>query len=184
MFVNITDRFTLSYWDWTLVAANPWKTEFPSPWCDGPAGLGGNSPGMGMCVNTGPFRDSKWSLPETAYVKCLTRNFNGKTPDAVAVAGNGHLTLSRLVCCYFYTAVRIALGKAANLVSHSGYFNCLLKMCLAVPQSQLLIYFYCDFRDCKKKSQKKKNTVIGKNNDPKFSTPCTQQGTELPFFFL
>jgi len=77
----------VAYWDWSMVSANPWQTEFPSLWHDGANGMGGNSPRPGDCVDEGPFRETKWNLPDSADPpKCLKRNFNGKPPDAVAVA--------------------------------------------------------------------------------------------------
>lgn len=110
MNIYVTNSFTVSYWDWTLVANNPWKTEYPSMWFDGPSGMGGNSPGDGECVKTGPFRDPKWSLPATN--KCLTRRFKGTLPNAVAVE-------SKLLPLISRHAILINNQKVKNFLSPS-----------------------------------------------------------------
>ena len=67
------------------MSANPWRTNFPSPWYGGSAGMGGNGSLPNRCVTTGPFRQGQWNLPSSAGGGCLTRDFFGNTPDAVAV---------------------------------------------------------------------------------------------------
>ncbi|CAB4022546.1 tyrosinase-like isoform X2 [Paramuricea clavata] len=79
---QIDCRVTVPYWDWSLVGANPFASNF---WNTGASGFGGNGNPPGSCVNTGPFRVGKFSLVASAGGGCLTRNFNGSAPDAVAV---------------------------------------------------------------------------------------------------
>ena len=79
---QIDCRVTVPYWDWSLVAANP----FSSPvWNTGKHGFGGNGVPGGSCVKTGPFRQAVWSLPASAGGGCLRRDFSGTAPDAIAV---------------------------------------------------------------------------------------------------
>ncbi|XP_078342749.1 tyrosinase-like isoform X2 [Oculina patagonica] len=82
---RIDCRFTVAFWDWSLVSADPWQTSAPSPWHSGSSGMGGNGMPPNDCVRTGLFRKDRWSLPESATEDCLTRNFDGMPPDAVAV---------------------------------------------------------------------------------------------------
>lgn len=79
---QIDCRITIPYWDWSLVAGNPFSS---SVWNTGNDGLGGNGVPGGSCVRTGPFRQGVWSLPASAGGGCLTRNFFGTPPDAIAV---------------------------------------------------------------------------------------------------
>jgi hypothetical protein len=79
---QIDCRVTVPYWDWSLVGANPWSSNV---WNKANDGFGGNGVSPGRCVNTGPFRSLVWSLPLSAGGRCLQRNFNGRTPDAIAV---------------------------------------------------------------------------------------------------
>ena len=79
---QIDCRVTVPYWDWSLVGANPFSS---SIWNTGAGGFGGNGVPGGSCVNTGPFRAAVWSLPASAGGGCLTRNFAGTAPDAIAV---------------------------------------------------------------------------------------------------
>jgi hypothetical protein len=80
---QIDCRVTVPYWDWSLVGASPFTSNF---WNTGASGFGGNGNPPGSCVNTGPFRAGQFSLVPSAGGGCLTRNFNGRAPDAVAVA--------------------------------------------------------------------------------------------------
>ena len=74
---------TVPYWDWSLVAADPFKSDF---WNDA-YGLGGNGIGFPPCVQTGLFGVlNKWKIP---HGRCLQRNFiptPGVVPNVVAVA--------------------------------------------------------------------------------------------------
>ena len=79
---EIDCRVTVPYWDWSLAAANPLSSDV---WNPGPHGLGGDGSGSPSCVRTGPFRAGVWSVIASAGGGCLTRNFNGRAPDAVAV---------------------------------------------------------------------------------------------------
>lgn len=49
-------RVTVSYWDWSLVAADPWGTEQGDLWYGGAGGFGGNGMPPDSCVETGPFK--------------------------------------------------------------------------------------------------------------------------------
>ncbi len=80
---QIDCRVTVPYWDWTLVAANPFASDF---WNPGQQGFGGNGSPPGGCVKTGPFKEGKWSLIRSAGGGCLKRNFKGRFPDAIALA--------------------------------------------------------------------------------------------------
>ncbi len=79
---QIDCRVTVPYWDWSLVAANPFSS---SVWNTGKHGFGGNGVPGGSCVKTGPFRQGVWSLPASAGGGCLRRDFSGTAPDAIAV---------------------------------------------------------------------------------------------------
>ena len=79
---QIDCRVTVPYWDWSLVGGSPFSS---SVWNTGNNGFGGNGGPGGSCVNTGPFRQGVWSLPASAGGGCLTRNFFGTAPDAIAV---------------------------------------------------------------------------------------------------
>ena len=82
-------RFTVAYWDWSLVSGNPFSTANPTDlWHSGNTGFGGNGVAPDNCVQAGPFRESVWSLvplPQQSNPRCLQRRFNGNTPDSVAV---------------------------------------------------------------------------------------------------
>lgn len=86
-------NFTVAYWDWSSVSANPFSTENSKDlWHTANTGFGGNGVGSYSCVQTGPFREANWSivplpansLPEPGP-RCLARRFNGNPPDSVAV---------------------------------------------------------------------------------------------------
>ncbi|XP_078342697.1 uncharacterized protein LOC144628471 isoform X5 [Oculina patagonica] len=86
-------NFTIAYWDWSLASDNPFSTANPEDlWHSANTGFGGNGVGLTACVQTGPFRQSEWSLvplpagsqPEPGP-RCLARMFNGNPPDSVAV---------------------------------------------------------------------------------------------------
>lgn len=47
--------------------------------------MGGDGNGPNNCVDTGPFREEVWSLIPSAGGGCLTRQFQLRAPDAVAV---------------------------------------------------------------------------------------------------
>ena len=79
---QIDCRVTVPYWDWSLVAANPFSS---SIWNTGNHGFGGNGVPGTRCVNTGPFRSTLFSLPASTGGGCLRRDFRGTIPDAVAV---------------------------------------------------------------------------------------------------
>lgn len=74
---------TVPYWDWSLVSADPFRSDF---WNDA-YGFGGNGVGFPPCVRTGLFGVlNKWEIPHGG---CLQRNFiptPGVVPDVVAVA--------------------------------------------------------------------------------------------------
>ncbi|XP_028405796.1 uncharacterized protein LOC114528377 [Dendronephthya gigantea] len=80
---QIDCRVTVPYWDWSLVAGDPWSS---SIWNTGGSGFGGNGVPEGRCVNTGPFKREVWSLPASAGGSCLRRNFNDNVRDAITVA--------------------------------------------------------------------------------------------------
>ena len=80
---QIDCRVTVPYWQWTLVAANPFASDF---WYPGPHGFGGNGSLPEGCVNTGLYREGNWSLIRSAGGGCLKRNFKGRFPDAVTLA--------------------------------------------------------------------------------------------------
>ena len=67
------------------MSANQWQTSSTSPWYSGSSGMGGNGMPPNGCVRTGPFRQGQWSLPVSAASTCLTRDFNGRPPDAESV---------------------------------------------------------------------------------------------------
>ena len=79
-------RFTVAYWDWSVVSRTPWRESGFDLWLGQDDGFGGNGVGPTRCVNTGPFREDVWNVVPSAGGSCLTRNFNGNPPDAVAVA--------------------------------------------------------------------------------------------------
>ncbi|XP_028402202.1 uncharacterized protein LOC114525179 [Dendronephthya gigantea] len=79
---KIDCRVTVPYWDWSLVAGDPWSS---SIWNTGDDGFGGNGVPWQRCVNTGPFKATVWSLPASAGEGCLRRNFTGFVPDAITV---------------------------------------------------------------------------------------------------
>lgn len=79
---EIDCRVTVPYWDWSLVGAKPLSSDV---WNPGPHGLGGNGSGTPSCVRTGPFRTGAWSVISSAGGSCLTRRFQGRAPDAMAV---------------------------------------------------------------------------------------------------
>ena len=61
-------------------------SRFSSPrWNTGNDAFGGNGVPGGSCVKTGLFGQGVWSLPASAGGRCLTRNFFGTPPDAIAV---------------------------------------------------------------------------------------------------
>ncbi|XP_028406000.1 uncharacterized protein LOC114528537 isoform X2 [Dendronephthya gigantea] len=76
-------RVTVPYWDWSLVSADPFNSDF---WND-TYGFGGNGIAFPPCVRTGPFGIlNNWTIP---YGGCLQRNFiptPGVVPNIVAVA--------------------------------------------------------------------------------------------------
>ena len=78
---EIDCRVTVPYWDWSLVGARPSTSVLWSA----THGFGGNGVGNTNCVETGPFRWGEWSLLADAGGGCLTRNFTGRAPDAIAV---------------------------------------------------------------------------------------------------
>ena len=49
-------RLTVPFWDWSVVASDPWSTASGSLWDLGPTGFGGNGSSSDQCVKTGPFR--------------------------------------------------------------------------------------------------------------------------------
>ena len=79
---EIDCRVTVPYWDWSLVAASPLSSDV---WNTGPQGLGGDGTGNPSCVRTGPFRAGVWSVIASAGGGCLTRRFQGRAQDAMAV---------------------------------------------------------------------------------------------------
>lgn len=83
-------RFTTAHWDWSAVSSDPFDATYPSSlWYSSDTGFGGNGEGSDNCVRSGPFRESEFSLvPIEAgdSPKCLQRDFDGTTPDMVAVA--------------------------------------------------------------------------------------------------
>ena len=59
---QIDCRITLPYWDWSLVGNHPWNRS--GIWRETDDGLGGNGRrSHGFCVETGLFRQGKWSTP-------------------------------------------------------------------------------------------------------------------------
>lgn len=86
-------RFTVAYWDWSAVSANPFSTAGPLDlWSSNDTSFGGNGEGFFGCVQTGPFREGVWRLvplpqhvPAEPGPRCLARMFNGNPPDTVAV---------------------------------------------------------------------------------------------------
>ena len=80
---KIDCRVTVPYWDWTMVAANPFSSDF---WNPGPKGFGENGSSPVNCVKSGPFREEVWSLIRSAGGGCLKRNFEGRFPDAITLA--------------------------------------------------------------------------------------------------
>ena len=80
---QIDCRVAVPYWDWSLVAADPWSSDV---WKTGVDGFGGNGVPGGSCVNIGLFRSGVWSLPGSAGGSCLRRDFRSRTPDAVTIA--------------------------------------------------------------------------------------------------
>ena len=83
---EVNCKITVPYWDWSLVAASPYTSEF---WND-TYGFGGNGEGFPACVRTGLFSvGNNWKLIKSAGGGCLQRNFvstPGIVPDVVAVA--------------------------------------------------------------------------------------------------
>ena len=91
---RVNCKFTVAYWDWSLVSRNPFNTANREDlWHSANTGFGGDGVGeFPHCVQTGPFRHSQWSLvpppaetqPQLAR-RCLSRGFNGNPPDSLAV---------------------------------------------------------------------------------------------------
>ena len=86
-------KVTIAYWDWSLVSNNPFSTANREDlWHSADTGFGGDGVGFTSCVQTGPFRQSEWSIvplsggsPPEPGPRCLARMFNGNPPDSVAV---------------------------------------------------------------------------------------------------
>ncbi|KAK3736192.1 hypothetical protein QZH41_002475 [Actinostola sp. cb2023] len=106
-------RFTIAYWDWSVVSGNPWGTTANDLWFSGNTGFGGNGVAPGRCVQTGPFRDAVWQLvPSAAPPRCLKRSFNGNPPDSVAVTQVLNIPSSNFNG--FELAVRINLHNSVH----------------------------------------------------------------------
>ena len=91
---RVNCKFTVAYWDWSLVSSNPFSTANREDlWHSANTGFGGDGVGQRpRCVQTGPFRQSQWSVvPLPAETqreprrRCLSRMFNGKPPNSGAV---------------------------------------------------------------------------------------------------
>ena len=83
---RVNCKFTVAYWDWSIVARDPWNTaNQKSLWNSGNSGFGGNGIRWQGCVQSGPFRQGQWSRVSPRGPRCLTRAFNGNPPDSVAV---------------------------------------------------------------------------------------------------
>jgi hypothetical protein len=83
---QIDCNITVPYWDWSVVAGNPWGATSRDLWYSGNSGFGGNGVPPGSCVQTGPFREGVWQLtPSAAAPRCLKREFAGNPPDSVAL---------------------------------------------------------------------------------------------------
>ena len=109
-------NFTVAYWDWSLASSNPWITANERDlWHGGDAGFGGNGVEPTRCVQTGPFGESVWRLvplpsgtpPES---RCLKRQFNGRPPDAMAVA----TVLNTVVFIEFELMLRLNLHDVVH----------------------------------------------------------------------
>ena len=73
-------KVTVPYWDWSVVATDPWSS---SMWKPGKDSFGGNGdPNADDCVKDGPFKDSVWSYPFIYKRVCLRRIFN-KTQESL-----------------------------------------------------------------------------------------------------
>ena len=70
---RVSCRITVPYWDFTLVAGEPFTSAL---WKNTDAGLGGDGEGPPRsCVKNGPFREGKWRLIKSAGGGCLKRDF-------------------------------------------------------------------------------------------------------------
>lgn len=80
---EIDNDITVPYWDWSLVANEVFESDF---WATDDSGFGGDGELLSpRCVQTGPFRESEFSLIQSAGGGCLERGFNGRVQDAVQV---------------------------------------------------------------------------------------------------
>ncbi len=82
---RISCRITVPYWDFTLSAGEPFVGAI---WNNTNAGLGGDGEGLPrLCVKSGPFREGKWKVIQSAGGGCLQRNFlrDFNFPDLIAL---------------------------------------------------------------------------------------------------
>ena len=82
---RVNCRITVPYWDFTLVAGEPFTGAL---WNNTDAGLGGDGEGLPRaCVKNGPFREGKWRLIKSAGGGCLKRNFQREEvfPNLIAL---------------------------------------------------------------------------------------------------
>ena len=113
-------RFTIAYWDWSLVSGNPFSTANPIDlWHSGNTGFGGNGVAPDNCVQTGPFRESVWSLvplppgrPPQSGPRCLRRSFNKTTPDSDVV--KNVLRIDAVNFTDFELILRVCLHNAVH----------------------------------------------------------------------
>lgn len=122
-------RVTVPYWDWSRVSGDPFRTNPTDLWHSGNAGFGGNGVAPNGCVQTGPFRESIWSLPPPPAgaptepgPRCLRRRFNGNPPDLVAV--NRVLQINLVNFTDFELLLRINLHDVVHcLIGGTMCFN-------------------------------------------------------------
>jgi hypothetical protein len=70
---RVSCRITVPYWDFTLTAGEPFAGAM---WNETNAGFGGDGEEFPrLCVKTGPFREGKWNVLQSAGGGCLKRNF-------------------------------------------------------------------------------------------------------------
>lgn len=93
-------RVTVPYWDWARAVSENrlWRhTRLRDIWNPGTHGFGGNGDSRSGCVQSGPFKEGKWSLPTWLNSECLSREFDYDTdlPGKRFVNNLNRITWSR-----------------------------------------------------------------------------------------
>lgn len=93
-------RVTVPYWNWARAVSENrlWRhTGLRDIWNPGTHGFGGNGDSRSGCVQSGPFKEGKWSLPTWLNSECLSREFDYDTdlPGQRFVNNLNRITWSR-----------------------------------------------------------------------------------------